>query len=238
MKLYPLFADLSGRPVLVVGGGVVGERKASALLEAGAQVIVGAPELTPALRAWVLDERVQWLHGSFEESRIDGVWLVIAATSDTGLHRQIAALAEARRVFVNVVDDAEASSFHVPAVIDRSPVTIAISSGGHAPMLARLLRERLEVMMDPVIGSVASLLAQMRHRIRARRRMSRCGDAITSDCCRVPCKACCAVDSGRWPKRRLSVCWMPPKPRRWAPSCCWVRCRAILVCSPCAVCER
>jgi len=167
MKLYPLFADLSGRPVLVVGGGVVGERKAAALLEAGAQVIVGAPGLTPALRTWVQGGRVQWLRGTFEEKWLDGVWLVIAATSDTELHRQIATLAEARRVFVNVVDDAEASSFHVPAVIDRSPVTIAISSGGHAPMLARLLRERLEVAIDPVIGSVASLLAQMRQRIRA-----------------------------------------------------------------------
>ncbi|WP_426271429.1 siroheme synthase CysG [Dyella kyungheensis] len=167
MKLYPLFADLSGRPVLVVGGGVVGERKAAALLEAGAQVIVGAPGLTPALCTWVQGGRVQWLRGTFEEKWLDGVWLVIAATSDTGLHRQIATLAEARRVFVNVVDDAEASSFHVPAVIDRSPVTIAISSGGHAPMLARLLRERLEVAIDPVIGSVASLLAQMRQRIRA-----------------------------------------------------------------------
>lgn len=168
MKLYPLFADLSGRPVLVVGGGVVGERKAAALLEAGAQVTVGAPDLTPALRDWVDDERVQWRRGTFEEAWLDGVWLVIAATSNAELHRHIAALAEARRVFVNVVDDAEQSSFHVPAVIDRSPVTIAISSGGHAPMLARLLRERLEVVIDPVIGSVATLLAQMRQRIRAR----------------------------------------------------------------------
>lgn len=168
MKLYPLFADLSGRPVLVVGGGVVGERKAAALLDAGARVAVGAPDLTPALLGWVGEGRVQWLRGVFEEGWLDGAWLVVAATSDQALHQHIAALAEARRLFVNIVDDAEQSSFHVPAVIDRSPVTIAISSGGHAPMLARLLRERLETLIDPVIGSVATLLAQMRHRIRAR----------------------------------------------------------------------
>lgn len=168
MKLYPLFADLSGRQVLVVGGGVVGERKVAALLEAGAQVTVGAPDLTPALHGWVSDGRVRWLHGRFEDDWIDQAWLVIAATSDGELHRHIAALAEARRIFINVVDDAGQSSFHVPAVIDRAPVTIAISSGGHAPMLARLLRERLEVLIDPVIGSVATLLAQMRQRIRAR----------------------------------------------------------------------
>lgn len=168
MKLYPLFADLSGRLVLVVGGGVVGERKAAALLEAGARVAVGAPDLTPALLGWVKEGRVQWLQGSFEESWLDDAWLVVAATSDKMLHQHIAALAEARRLFINIVDDAEQSSFHVPAVIDRSPVTIAISSGGHAPMLARLLRERLETLIDPVVGSVATLLAQMRHRIRAR----------------------------------------------------------------------
>lgn len=168
MKLYPLFADLSGRQVLVVGGGVVGERKVAALLESGARVTVGAPDLTPSLLGWVNDGQVQWLQGPFKDGWLEQAWLVIAATSDAELHRHIAALADARRIFVNVVDDAEQSSFHVPAVIDRAPVTIAISSGGHAPMLARLLRERLEVLIDPVIGSVATLLAQMRQRIRTR----------------------------------------------------------------------
>lgn len=168
MKLYPLFADLTGRPVLVVGGGVVGERKVAALLDAGALVTVGAPELTATLHDWVERGRLRWLRGSFEDAWLDGVWLVIAATDNGELHRHIASLAEARRVFVNIVDDAELSSFQVPAIIDRSPVTIAISSGGHAPMLARLLRERLEIAIDPVIGSLATLLAQMRQRIRMR----------------------------------------------------------------------
>jgi len=168
MKLYPLFADLSGRQVLVVGGGVVGERKAAALLEAGALVTVGAPDLTPALHDWAAQGRVFWRSGRFEESWLDDAWLVIAATDDATLHVRIAALAEARHLLVNVVDDAELSSFHVPAVIDRAPVTVAISSGGHAPMLARLLRERLEVLIDPVLGPLASLLGDMRTRIRAR----------------------------------------------------------------------
>ncbi|MHA6203266.1 siroheme synthase CysG [Dyella soli] len=167
MKLYPLFADMSGREALVVGGGVVGERKAAALLEAGARVTVGAATLTPALREWADQGRIRWLPGSFEEAWLDGAWLVIAATDDPDLHRRIAGLAQARRLFVNVVDDADLSSFHVPAVIDRAPVTVAISSGGHAPMLARLLRERLELLIDPVTGPLASLLGSMRSRIRA-----------------------------------------------------------------------
>lgn len=168
MKLYPLFADLTDRQVLVVGGGVVGERKAAALLEAGARVRVGAPTLTPILQNWAKEGRVQWLSGHFDECWLDDAWLVVAATSDAVLHHRIATLAGNRRIFVNVVDDADRSSFHVPAVIDRAPVTIAISSGGHAPMLARLLRERLEVWVDPVIGPLAQLLAGMRQRIRAR----------------------------------------------------------------------
>ncbi|HET6553282.1 MAG TPA: siroheme synthase CysG [Dyella sp.] len=168
MKLYPLFADLSGRQVLVVGGGVVGERKVAGLLEAGARVTVGSPELTPLLRDWARQGRIIWQEGFFSDAWLDGAWLVVAATDDPKLHEHVRAHAEARQVFLNVVDDADRSSFHVPAVIDRSPLTIAISSGGHAPMLARLLRERLEVLVDPVVGSLATLLAEMRGRIRAR----------------------------------------------------------------------
>ena len=168
MKLYPLFADLAGRQVLVVGGGAVGERKAAALLEAGARVIVGAPVLTPALREWARHGRIRWRAERFEEHWLDEVWLVVAASDDADLHARISVLAERRRLFVNVVDDAERSSFHVPAVIDRAPVTIAISSGGQAPMLARLLRERLETLVDPVVGPLATLLAELRGAIRAR----------------------------------------------------------------------
>ncbi|WP_114241244.1 siroheme synthase CysG [Dyella sp. C9] len=168
MKLYPLFADLSGRAVLVVGGGVVGERKAAGLLESGAQVTVGAPEITPELRRWAESGRIRWFAGAFHDSWLDEPWLVIAATGDAALHAHIAEQAARRRIFVNVVDDAERSSFHVPAVVDRAPVTIAISSGGHAPMLARLLRERMELLIDPVVGPLASLLAQLRSRIRMR----------------------------------------------------------------------
>lgn len=165
-RLYPLFADLAGRPVLVVGGGVVAERKAAGLLEASAVVTVGAPELTPTLRQWAQAGRIHWRQGRFEDAWLDEPWLVIAATSDAHLHTRIGALAAARRVWVNVVDDAQRSTFHVPAVIDRAPVTVAISSGGHAPMLARLLRERLELLLDASIGPLASLLGDMRARIR------------------------------------------------------------------------
>ena len=168
MKLYPLFADLSRRAVLVVGGGAVAERKVAALLGAQAQVTVNAPTLTPQLQRWVAAGRIAHRRDAFREAWLERVWLVVAATSDAELNRLIATFAELRRVFVNVVDDAALSSFHVPAVVDRAPLIIAISSGGEAPMLARLLRERLETLLDHSLGALATLAGRLRRRIRLR----------------------------------------------------------------------
>jgi uroporphyrin-III C-methyltransferase/precorrin-2 dehydrogenase/sirohydrochlorin ferrochelatase len=168
MKLYPLFADLTRRAVLVVGGGTVAERKIAALLGAQAQVTVNADELTPQLQRWVNEGRIAYRADAFQSAWLDRVWLVVAATSDRELNRQIAGFAELRRIFVNVVDDATLSSFHVPAVVDRAPLTIAISSGGESPMLARLLRERLETLLDHSLGALAKLTARLRKRIRLR----------------------------------------------------------------------
>jgi uroporphyrin-III C-methyltransferase / precorrin-2 dehydrogenase / sirohydrochlorin ferrochelatase len=168
MKLYPLFADLSHRAVLVVGGGAVAERKIAGLLGAQAQVTVNAPTLTPQLQRWAAEGRIAHRRDAFQESWLDRVWLVVAATSDVELNRVIATFAGLRRIFVNVVDDAALSSFHVPAVVDRAPLTIAISSGGEAPMLARLLRERLETLLDHSLGALATLAERLRRRIRLR----------------------------------------------------------------------
>jgi len=166
MKLYPLFADLRDRAVLVVGA--VAERKATMLVDAGARVTVGAPVLSPALADRVASGRLAHRSGTFAPDWLDDAWLVVAATDDAALHQRIAELAAARRIFVNVVDDAARSSFHVPAVIDRAPITIAISSGGDAPMFARLLRERLETLLDHSLGTLAMLAARLRRRIRLR----------------------------------------------------------------------
>ena len=168
MKLYPLFADLSRRAVLVVGGGAVAERKVAALLGAQAQVTVNAPTLTPQLQRWAAAGRIAHRRDAFREAWLERVWLVVAATSDAELNRLIATVAGLRRIFVNVVDDAALSSFHVPAVVDRAPLTIAISSGGEAPMLARLLRERLEALLDHSLGALATLAARLRRHIRLR----------------------------------------------------------------------
>jgi uroporphyrin-III C-methyltransferase/precorrin-2 dehydrogenase/sirohydrochlorin ferrochelatase len=164
--LFPLFADLRNRPVLVVGGGAVATRKVEALLDAGAQVRVGAPRLDPRLEAWRAQGRLTHLPGAFVDAWLDEVWLAIAATDDEDVNRAVAAAGEARRVFVNVVDRAALSSFQVPAVTRRGPLAIAVSSGGSAPMLARALREKLETEIDESWGELALLLSEERTTIR------------------------------------------------------------------------
>lgn len=166
--LFPLFADLRGRAVRVVGGGAVAERKIEALLHAGALPRVGAPALTPRLAQWAAEGRIAWQRGDFTPHWLDAVWLVIAATDDGTVNRAVAAEAEARRLLANVVDDAELSSFQVPALVERGDLQIAISSGGHAPMVARHIRRQLETLLDDSWGALVSLLGRQRTRIRAR----------------------------------------------------------------------
>lgn len=168
MTLYPLFADLSGLPVLVVGGGAIAERKIEALLASGAQVRVGARELCPTLKDWMAQERITYLGASFQPDWLDNVWLVIAATNDHELNQQIATLAQQRRLFANVVDDAALSRFQVPAVVDRSPLTVAISTAGAAPALARRIRESLELLLDNALGELISLAQTYRTQITRR----------------------------------------------------------------------
>jgi uroporphyrin-III C-methyltransferase/precorrin-2 dehydrogenase/sirohydrochlorin ferrochelatase len=154
--------------VLVVGAGDVAARKVASLLAAGASVTVGAPRLGTALAERARNGQIRHVEGEFRDDWLDGHWLVIAATADAAVNRAVSEAASERRIFANIVDDAELSSFQVPAIVDRSPLIVAISSGGAAPMLARRLRERLEILLDPTLGALATLADRFRARIRAR----------------------------------------------------------------------
>lgn len=166
MNLFPLFADLNGKNALVVGAGVVAERKARSLLSAGACVTVGAPAFSAGLLALEASGAIQCLHAAFSSDWLADAWLVIAATDDRALNQQVADAAHAQRLFCNVVDDPALSSFQVPAIVDRAPLTIAISSGGSAPVLARRLRERIESLFDHSLGALAALAERRRPDIR------------------------------------------------------------------------
>ena len=168
MGLYPLFADLTGLPVLVVGGGHVAERKTAALLSAGAKVRVGAPSLTAALTQQAEEGKIDHFAGTFQPAWLDDVWLVVAATDDHELNARVAATAEERRILANVVDAPALSRFQVPAMVDRTPLTVAVSTGGAAPVIARRVRETLETELDHVLGPLTALAQKYRTRIAQR----------------------------------------------------------------------
>ena len=141
MDYLPIFCRLDNKPVLLVGGGEVAERKARLLLDVGAQLTVVAPELDPELAELAANGSIEWLAGEFAPQQLTGKWLVVAATDRREVNALVYQSANLARIFANVVDDPKRSSFIMPSIIDRSPLMVAISSGGKAPVLARLLRK-------------------------------------------------------------------------------------------------
>lgn len=168
MDYLPIFTDLKQRPVLVVGGGEVAARKIDLLLRAGAKVRIVAQTLTPELEQRRQTEQVIWLAQSFDAHQLDDVFLVIAATDDAALNRRVFEQADQRHLFANVVDDQPKCSFIFPSIVDRSPIVVAISSSGKAPVLARLLREKLETLLPASLGKMANIAGQWRERVKTR----------------------------------------------------------------------
>ncbi|MFM5339550.1 siroheme synthase CysG [Aeromonas veronii] len=168
MDYLPIFCRLDNKPVLLVGGGEVAERKARLLLDAGAQLTVVAPELDPELAELAANGSIEWLAGEFASEQLAGKWLVVAATDRREVNALVYQSANQARIFANVVDDPKRSSFIMPSIIDRSPLMVAISSGGKAPVLARLLREKLEALLPQHLGAVAAFAGSLRERVKAR----------------------------------------------------------------------
>ena len=170
MDYLPLFAAVKDRPVLVIGGGEIAARKIAFLRRAGAHVQVVAQRLEPQLQQLADAQSLHWLATEFDESQLNAVFLVIAATNDSALNRRVFDAANARHRLVNVVDDQPLCSFIFPSIVDRSPLLVAISSGGNAPVLARLLREKIEALLPGNLGRMAEVAGRWRTRIKAFRR--------------------------------------------------------------------
>jgi uroporphyrin-III C-methyltransferase/precorrin-2 dehydrogenase/sirohydrochlorin ferrochelatase len=172
MDFFPIFLDIRNRTCLVVGGGIVAARKTESLLRAGARVIIVAPLLCSELRARLSERslmgRITYRAETFSPQHIEGAVLVVAATGNAEVNREVSQAAGQRHLPVNVVDDPALCSFIMPAIVDRSPVLIAVSTGGTSPVLARLLRARLETMMPAAYGRLAVYAAAFRTRIKQR----------------------------------------------------------------------
>ena len=170
MQYFPAFFDLTAQKVLIVGAGEVALRKLALLTRSGANVTVVAPQMLPEFSEQAAAGKITAVSREFVPGDLDGARLVIVATARRAVNRWIAALSEARGIPVNVVDDREASRFIVPALIDRDPVLVAISTGGASPVLARRLRERLEALIPKRFGELALWLRALRRAARWRLR--------------------------------------------------------------------
>ncbi|CAI0974331.1 Siroheme synthase [Serratia entomophila] len=168
MDYLPIFADLKRRPVLVVGGGEVAARKVDLLQRAGAEIRIVAQSLSPELEQQRRQGQVLWLGTAFDPRQLDEVFLAIAATDDAALNALVFAEADKRRLLANVVDDQPLCSFIFPSIIDRSPLVVAVSSSGQAPVLARMLREKLEALLPASLGQMAEVAGRWRGRVKQR----------------------------------------------------------------------
>ncbi|MFQ5982410.1 MAG: siroheme synthase CysG [Woeseiaceae bacterium] len=168
MDYLPAFLNLKDRSCLLVGGGAVASRKAELLLAAGARVTIVAPAISQKLADYVASGRIDHRARRFRPSDVDDRWLVVNASDDPELGRQVFEAASDAGIFCNSVDDTANCSYVTPAIIDRSPVIVAVSSGGVAPLLARKIRAQIETILPARLGQLAALAGEWRDRVKSR----------------------------------------------------------------------
>ncbi|PPI87761.1 uroporphyrinogen-III C-methyltransferase [Candidatus Pantoea edessiphila] len=168
MNYLPIFVNLNCRPVLVIGGGIIAKRKIEQLHRAGAHIKIVASNICNELRKLITIYNIEWISTKFDPIQIDKVFLVIAATNDNVLNKKIYQEANIRYKLVNIVDDKSNCNFIFPAIVNRSPILIAISSSATSPVLARILREKLEALLPKNISEIALIAGQYRKKIKER----------------------------------------------------------------------
>jgi precorrin-2 dehydrogenase/sirohydrochlorin ferrochelatase len=167
VKLFPLFLKLQDRRCLVVGAGTIAEGKIAGLLDTGARLTVVAPQATPQVLQWAKFSKIEYLQRAFETADLDEMFLVVASTSNSVLHRQIFAETRKRGILCNVVDVPELCDFYYPAVVQRGSLQIAVSTSGESPALAQRLRKQLEVQFGPEYEGWLETLAVARTELQA-----------------------------------------------------------------------
>lgn len=164
MNLFPIFLKLEGRPCLVVGAGAVGSQKIAGLLEAGADVAVIDPSPSASFRE-TFAARVTWHQRNYVPADLDGAYLVIVATSDEALNRQIYEEAQRRGILANVVDVPPLCDFYYPAVVRRGALIVAVSSQGESPHLAQRVRDEISEVLPEELSSTVERIGEERRRI-------------------------------------------------------------------------
>ena len=162
MEFLPVCLRLEDAPVLLVGGGVVATRKARLLLRAGARLKVVAPIISDELQSLLGEHGGEWHETRYREADLIGVWLVVAATSDNATNLSVYDDATAAGLLVNVVDTPQLCNFVFPSIVDRDPLLIAITSSGRSPVLARILRRKIEAMVPASYGRLAAFAGRFR----------------------------------------------------------------------------
>lgn len=163
---YPVFLNLKDRQCLVIGGGLVASRKVKNLLTANAKVTVISPQVSDELKQLASDNKITVIEREYQTTDIAVAFLIVAATDDSEVNAQVAEQANNANIMVNVADNAKLCSFIFPSILDRSPVTIAVSTGGASPVLARQLRMKLETLMPSACGRLAGITEEYREKVK------------------------------------------------------------------------
>jgi siroheme synthase-like protein len=159
---YPIFLDVEDREVVIVGGGAVCTRKAETMMRYGAKVTVVAPEVTEEIAGWAEGGKINLKRKEYDDSDLEGASIVIASTDDESVNGRVARDCRRRKIPVNVVDVTHLCEFIVPAIVDKGSVTLAISTGGKSPALARTLKEDLQKLVGPEYSELNDLLGGLR----------------------------------------------------------------------------
>ena len=166
MQALPIFFNINNRPCVVIGGGDVATRKVSMLLKANAAITLYSPEICSELQALADASKIKYVQSPFDASQLVGACMVIAATDDEAVNIAVSVASKALNIPVNVVDAPDLCTFTMGSIIDRSPVVIAISSEGNAPVLARYIRAKIETMLPATYGRIADIAGEFREKVK------------------------------------------------------------------------
>jgi len=168
MSYFPIYLEMMGRRCLVIGGGAVAERKVASLLEAGAEVVVISPEASDNILRWSKEKAIEWIARRYQPGDLTEYEIAFVATDDGAVNAQVFQEARKLGVWVNAADDAVHCDFILPSVLRRGDLTVAVSSGGKSPALARTIREELELYFTDEYALLVNLAAEVRDELRAR----------------------------------------------------------------------